>query len=99
MYKDVISYKLAKNISEEHLLDVASEVVRNWMSKQSGFIKWEIHKNTDESYTDIVHWKSKDDAKKAEVDMANIPNAKDWYACYDNSSISSKHITHISTFE
>ena len=76
MYKDIISYRLAKNVSEEHLLDVASDVFRNWMSKQTGLIGWEIHRSDDGGYTDIVYWESKDDAKEAEADMMNIPNAK-----------------------
>ena len=89
MYKDIISYKLAKNVSEEHLLNIASNIVKNWMSKQLGFIKWEIHTNNDGGYTDVVYWKSKDDAKQAEANMINIPNANDWYSCYEKDSISS----------
>ena len=68
------------------------------MSKQSGFIKWEIHKNDESSYTDIVYWKSKDAAKKSEADMANIPNANDWYACYDQKSVRTKHLHTIGEF-
>lgn len=98
MYKDVISYKLSENISEEQLLNVANDIAKNWMSKQSGFIKWEIHKNNDGGYTDIVYWKSKDDAKKAEADMVNIPNANEWYSCYEEGSISSKNLIQVATF-
>ncbi|MCE2504310.1 MAG: hypothetical protein J4G05_09685 [Chlorobi bacterium] len=98
MYKDIISYKLAENISEEHLLNVASDVLKYWMSTQSGFIKWEIHKNNDGGYTDIVYWESKDDAKKAEADMVNIPNANDWYSCYEKGSISSINLNQVATF-
>jgi len=43
------------------------------MSKQFGFVKWEIHKNNEGNYTDIVYWKSKEDAKKSEKYMVNIP--------------------------
>ena len=98
MYKDIISFKLAENISEEHLLNVAIDITKNWMSKQSGFIKWEIHKNNNGGYTDIVYWKSKDDAKKAEADMVNIPNANDWYSCYEKGSISSNNLNQVATF-
>ena len=98
MYKDIISYKLAENISEEYLLNVASDVLKYWMSTQSGFIKWEIHKNNDGGYTDIVYWESKDDAKKAEADMVNIPNANDWYSCYEKGSISSINLNQVATF-
>jgi hypothetical protein len=98
MYKDIISYKLAKGISEEHLLNVAGEIIKSWMSKQPGFIKWEIHQNNDGGYTDIVYWESKEDAKKSEADMVNIPNANDWYSCYEEGSISSKNLSQVATF-
>ena len=98
MYKDIISYKLAENISEKHLLNVASELVENWMSKQSGFVKWEIHRNSDGDYTDIVYWESEDDAKNAQADMVNIPNAGDWFSCYEEGSISSVNLSQVATF-
>ncbi len=97
MYKDVISYKLAENVSEEHLLSVADDVLENWMSKQAGFIKWEIHKDKGDEYTDIVYWGSEADAKMAEADMVNIPNAGDWISCYEEGSISSKRLNRLTT--
>ena len=98
MYKDVISYKLAENVSDDRLLKVASDVLENWMNKQPGFIKWEIHTESDGGYTDIVYWESKDAAKKAEADMVNIPNAGEWFSCYEEGSISSKNLYHVATF-
>lgn len=92
MYKDIITYELADNISEEHLLRVAEQVVQNWMKHQPGFVKWEIHTNQDGRYTDIVHWQSKADAKTAEKEMVNIPNADEWYSCYKQGSISSMNL-------
>lgn len=68
------------------------------MSKRSGFIKWEIHKSNDGGYTDIVYWNSKGDAKKAEAEKINIPNASDWYSCYEKDSISSKNLSQIASF-
>jgi len=99
MYKDIISYKLASGISEEHLLNVAKEIAKNWMEKQAGFIRWEIHKNTEGGYTDIVYWESRDAAKKSEANMVNIPNAGDWFSCYGEGSISSKNVNQIANFD
>lgn len=98
MYKDIITYELAEGISEEHLLKVAQQIINDWMSKLSGFIKWEIHTNKNDSYTDVVYWESEEAAKKANEEMANIPNANDWYACYKKGSISSQKISLVSTF-
>ena len=98
MYKDVISYRLAENVSEEHLLSVADDVLQNWMSKQAGFVRWEIHKDKDDEYTDIVYWNSEADAKMAEADMVNIPNVGDWIGCYEEGSIFTKRLNRLATF-
>ena len=99
MYKDVISYRLAEGIAEDHLLEVAGDLLTSWMSKQPGFVRWEIHREEEGNYTDIVYWESKDAAKSAEADMVNIPNAGDWFACYEEGSISSKNLHHVATFK
>ena len=98
MYKDIISYELAENITKEHLVKVAKEVVNSWMKKQPGFIKWEITEHTDGSLIDIVYWETKEAAKDAEKEMVNIPNAGEWFGCYKQGSISSKNVTTVAEF-
>ena len=98
VYKDIISYKLAEGVSEEHLLKVADEVLSGWMSKQVGFVRWEIHRNSGGDYTDIVYWESEEHQKAAEADMVNIPNAGDWFSCYETGSISSMNLSQVATF-
>ncbi len=98
MYKDIIHYELAENISQEHLLQVAKQVCNSWMKNQPGFIQWEIHSNKKGTFTDIVYWQNEQDAKNAEKDMANIPNANDWYGCYKEGSISSCNLKQIAEF-
>lgn len=98
MYKDIISYELAENVTEQHLIKIAKQIVNDWMKSQNGFVKWEITTHTDGSYTDIVYWNSKEDAKAAEKEMVNIPNAGEWYACYKEGSISGKNLTTIASF-
>ncbi|MEQ8548663.1 MAG: hypothetical protein RIC03_12175 [Cyclobacteriaceae bacterium] len=98
MYKDIITYELAESTTKEQLIKIAKQIVNDWMKNQIGFVKWEIHVNSDGSYTDIVCWKSKEDAKTAEKEMVNIPNASQWYGCYKEGSISSKSLTTIAEF-
>lgn len=98
MYKDIISYELAAGVTKEQLLSTAKLVVDSWMKNQSGFIKWEINTNSDGSYTDIVYWQSREDAVKAEKNMANIPNAGDWFACYKEGTMLSKNLTFVAEF-
>ena len=89
MYRDVIQYKLAQGISEDHLVKVANQIIDTWMKDLKGFVNLEITKSDEGQYIDIVHWSSREDAKNAEKEMCNIPNAMDWYSCYDQASISS----------
>lgn len=96
MYKDLLSYELAEGVSEEQLLKVSKQIIESWMSKQEGFVKWEIHKDVEGTgYTDIVYWENVEAAKKAEKEMCNIPNGHEWYGCYKEGSISAKHLNKI----
>jgi len=98
MYKDLISYELAENITKEHLLKVAQQVYNGWMKNQSGFIKWEICQTPEGGFTDVVHWESKEAADKATNEMANIPNGGDWFACYKEGTISSQKLSVFAEF-
>ncbi len=98
MYKDIIHYELAEDITKEHLLKVAADIVKTWMKDLPGFLEWEIHENENNTFTDIVYWQSKDDAKNAEKAMAEIPNAAEWYQCYKEGSITSQHLHLLAKF-
>jgi hypothetical protein len=98
MYKDIISYELSDDTTAEQLIKIAGQIVNDWMKNQDGFVKWEIHTNSDGSYTDIVYWESKEHAKQAEAAMVNIPNAAEWYSCYKEGTIASKNLTRIAAF-
>lgn len=98
MYKDIISYELAENVTEAHLLDIADQIVNDWMKKQDGFQKWEITKSDKGYYTDIVSWDNIESAKKAELAMIHIPNAGEWFSCYKEGTISTKKLSTIGYF-
>ena len=98
MYKDVINYKLAEWVTQEHLLKVAKEVYDTWMSSQQWFVSREMHTDEDGEYFDIVTRDSKTSADTSNEDMANMPNADQRFACYEMTSINSKGITVQATF-
>lgn len=91
-YKDIITYELAEEVTEEHLLKVAERVKNEWMKKQPGFISWEIHRNSNGEYVDIVYWESRETAKNAEKEMGNIPNGEEWMSCYQAGTIKSNNL-------
>jgi len=98
MYKDLISYELAEHVTKEHLLKVSEQIVNDWMKKLPGFIHWEINELKDGSFIDIVYWETEADAKHAEKEMVNIPNAADWYGCYKEGTIKGKHLFLVAKF-
>lgn len=98
MYKDLISYQLAQNISKEELLTIAKKVFDEWMVFQEGFIKWEINENSQGSFTDIVIWENKESCNKAHQNMSNCKHLNEWIKCYNPSTISNSPLEGISSF-
>ncbi|GAA0409267.1 hypothetical protein GCM10009133_17240 [Cocleimonas flava] len=100
MFKDIITYELDDDVDEAYLLNIAGEIIESWMSKQPGFIQWDIHKNTiGDGYTDIVYWETREAAQAAEQQMGNIPNAADWFSCYKEGSIGSQNLQQLGSFK
>jgi len=98
MYRDIIHYELNEGVDEAYLKEVAQDILEKWMAHQPGFISWEMHKNKTGHYTDIVSWDSETDAKKAELSMAQLPDAAKWFACYKEDSIRSENIDRLTIF-
>lgn len=86
MIIDIIRYKLAPSIDETFLLTSASDILKTWMKKQKGFIKWEITK-TENEYIDFVYWESQEDIQLAHSKMSEIPKDHNWLKCYDMTSV------------
>ncbi|MEQ1849050.1 MAG: hypothetical protein ABL890_00465 [Candidatus Peribacteraceae bacterium] len=100
MYTDFIQYKLASGVTEAMLQAAAKDVHAQWMSKQPGFISWEINLLGEEKgYMDIVRWESKDAAKNAEANMKDLPPDSPWFKCYDMTSIVSVNGTSVSKLQ
>lgn len=92
MFKDLITYKLAKGVTEQHLYAVAKDIVDNWMANLPGFISWEINKDADGNFYDVVSWESKALADAANEKMGDIPNGQAWFACYEPGTIKSQRL-------
>lgn len=98
IHKDIISYQLNTNCTESLLLDVASKVYEDWMKHQDGFIKWEIHREKEDSCIDIVYWNSKEQAKASEASMKDMAHGADWFACYLPGTIASRNVKDVVKF-
>jgi len=99
MYIDIITYQINKNITEEAFLQASRAILDDWMSKQDGFIRWEINKIKDGTYQDHVYWESEKNAEQANKNMGDIPKDHAWLSCHDMDSVSSKKAQQIYSSE
>lgn len=74
-----ISYKLKENVSEEDFLFASEKCHNEVLSKQKGFISWEVLRDGD-TWVDLIKWETADDAKKSETAGANNPAAREFYS-------------------
>ncbi len=92
MYKDIITYQLADGITEDRLIEIASLVYNDWMKDLEGFVSWEITREHDGEYKDIVSWNHAEDARASEKLMADMPHGEDWIALYKPGTIRSNPV-------
>ena len=74
-----ISYKLKKDVSVEEFMVASEKCVNEVLSKQKGFVKWEVLKDGD-TWIDLVEWESEEDAKAGETAGENNPVAHEFYS-------------------
>lgn len=74
-----ISYKLKKNASVEDFLIASEKCNSEVLSKQKGFISWEVLRDGD-TWVDLVRWETAEDAKAAETAGAGNPASQEFYS-------------------
>jgi hypothetical protein len=74
-----ISYKLKEGKSVEDFLIASKKCNEEVLSKQKGYISWDVLCDGD-TWVDLVKWESAEDAKKAETAGAKNPAAKEFYS-------------------
>lgn len=80
-----ISYKLKKGASVEDFLVASKKCHDEVLSKQSGFISWEVLRD-DDTWVDLVKWETAEDAKKGETAGAKNPAAREFYSYINMNS-------------
>ena len=80
-----ISYKLKKDASIEEFI-IASEKCNNEvLSKQKGFISWDVLRDGD-TWVDLVKWETIEDAKNGETAGENNPISHEFYSFINMST-------------
>ncbi len=81
-----ISYKLLEGASEGGYLAASRKVHDEILSKQKGFISWQVLKDGD-TWVDMVVWATPQDAKNAETAGQANPIAQEYYSYMDFGSM------------
>lgn len=80
-----ISYKLKKGASVEDFLAASKKCNDEVLSKQKGYISWNVLRDGD-TWVDLVKWESVEDAKKAETAGAGNPASRAFYSFINMNS-------------
>jgi len=80
-----ISYKLKKNAVEDDFLLASEKCHNEVLSKQKGFISWDVLRDGD-IWIDLVKWETAEDAKNGETAGANNPAAHAFYSFINMNS-------------
>ena len=80
-----ISYKLKKGASVEEFLLASKKCNNEVLSKQKGFISWEVLRDGD-TWVDLVKWETAEDAKNAETAGADNPASYEFYSFINMNS-------------
>lgn len=80
-----ISYKLKKGVSIEKFLAASEKCNKEVLSKQKGFISWEVLRDGD-TWIDLVHWETLEDGKKGETAGAGNPASREFYSFINMNS-------------
>jgi len=83
---EIVSFKLKEGVSEEEFLIASDEFNANFLSLQKGYIYRKLLKKED-TWTDIVLWKTMEDAMNAikAAEKANPDDVQYFYYIEENS--------------
>ena len=87
-----ISFKLKKDVSEKDFLLASEKCHNEVLSKQKGFISWEVFRDGD-TWVDMVKWETVEDAKNGETAGASNPAALDFYSFINMNSCKTRLYT------
>lgn len=77
-----MSYKLVEGASVAEYLLLSEKVNTEILSKQKGFISWQVLVDGD-TWVDLILWETPEDAKNAETAGENNPVSQKYYSFID----------------
>jgi len=85
-----ISFQLVEGANEEEFLMASKRVHDEVLSKQKGFVSWNILRDGD-TWVDLVTWESEEAAKNGEKAGNENPIAHEFYSFLNCETITAKN--------
>lgn len=90
---EIAKYKLKKNYTINDVKKATQKAYDNFISKQKGFISWEVLTGENNLSMDLVHWETMQDAKLAGDKFMKEESAMELMQLVDIKSIEMMHLT------
>ena len=97
---EITQFKLVDGIAEEAFLQDAENVQKGFLEKQAGYAGTrQLLKGQEGEWFDIVHWKSLEDAQKAQEAAVGSETCTPMFQKIDPSSIKMLHLEQIKNWK
>jgi hypothetical protein len=96
-------FTLAEGVDHAALLAASDALQTEFLSKQPGFIKRELLKQSETRWVDVVYWNSRDEAEQAARDVLNSPAGSTYFSLMvaadnDDSDAGVLHLQRVKTY-
>ncbi len=90
---EVVTFKLAKGISEEAFLTSSTKMEKSFLCSVKGFVSRTLSKDAEGNWIDSVQWSNLKDAKAAAEKVMKVEAAGPFMQSIDFNSVKLKHWT------
>lgn len=94
---ELVSFRLKKEVSEEHFLEASDKFSSGFLSLQKGYLSRQLIKK-DDIWSDLIQWETMEDAMNAVKAIEQSTAAVPYCDCIDESTCTMQHMTVIKSY-
>jgi hypothetical protein len=91
MIVEIAEFKTKKGVTDLQVLKASQKAYDDFLSKCKGFISRELIKSDDETWMDVVHFETVEDAENAAREFPNNPGGKAFEEVIDMTTAKMLH--------
>ena len=96
---EIARFSVVDGVESDTVPDRA-RIIDGWLGRQTGFVRRTLVGPDDEGrWTDLVEWRSRDDAMAAAAAIGQDPELEPFMAIIDSASVEMRHIPVVATLE